>query len=225
MEGSLVAYKVFTNGSVLQASEINDNLMRQSVMVFTNAAARSAAITVPLAGMLSFLQDTGTYESYNGTAWGGFTDVARVSTVNFTGVTNVNLTNVFSATYVSYQIFYTLTSGSTSTSRFQLRTGAGSNVTTNYSTTVMFASGTTVQAISRPTDAFYSFNQGSSDGSLIAIHKPFLATNTSWQSVGNQAGAVGVDAGANTNNTSYPSLAFTSTAAVSGSISVFGMKA
>jgi hypothetical protein len=69
MEGSLVAYKVFTNGSVLNASEINENLMRQSVMVFSNAAARTAAITSPVEGMLTWLEDVNRYESYSGTAW------------------------------------------------------------------------------------------------------------------------------------------------------------
>lgn len=69
MEGSLVAYKVFTNGSVLNASEINNNLMNQSVMVFSNSAARTAAITSPLEGMLTWLQDVNRYENYNGSAW------------------------------------------------------------------------------------------------------------------------------------------------------------
>jgi hypothetical protein len=69
MEGSLVAYKVFTNGSVLNASEINDNLMNQSVMVFSNSTARAAALTAPVEGMLTWLQDTNKYENYNGTAW------------------------------------------------------------------------------------------------------------------------------------------------------------
>ncbi len=72
MEGSLVAYKVFTNGSVLNASEINDNLMNQSVMVFSNAAARTAAITSPIEGMLTWLEDTNTYEYRDGSgAWVG----------------------------------------------------------------------------------------------------------------------------------------------------------
>lgn len=72
-----MAYKVFTNGSVLNASDINDNLMRQSVMVFANAAARTAALTVPLEGMLTWLQDINQYEFYDGTAWLDLTDEAR----------------------------------------------------------------------------------------------------------------------------------------------------
>jgi hypothetical protein len=69
MEGSLVAYKVFTNGSVLNASEVNDNLMNQSVITFSNSTARDAAITSPVEGMLTYLEDSDIYESYNGSAW------------------------------------------------------------------------------------------------------------------------------------------------------------
>jgi hypothetical protein len=69
MEGSLVAYKVFSNGSVLNASEINENLMNQSVMVFSNSTARAAALTSPVEGMLTWLEDVNRYENYDGTAW------------------------------------------------------------------------------------------------------------------------------------------------------------
>jgi hypothetical protein len=69
MEGSLVAYKVFTNGSVLQASEVNDNLMNQAVITFTNSAARSSAITSPVEGMVTYLADTDSYQFWNGSAW------------------------------------------------------------------------------------------------------------------------------------------------------------
>ena len=69
MEGSLVAYKVFTNGSVLPASDVNTYLMDQSVMVFSSSATRAAALTAPVEGMLTWLQDTNKYENYNGSAW------------------------------------------------------------------------------------------------------------------------------------------------------------
>ena len=67
-----MAYKVFTNGSVLNASEINLNLMNQMVMVFNNAAARSAALTSPTAGMLTYLIDTNTFQYFNGTSFVAF---------------------------------------------------------------------------------------------------------------------------------------------------------
>jgi hypothetical protein len=95
MEGSLVAYKVFTNGSVLQASEINDNLMRQSVMVFSNTAARTAAITSPIEGMVTYLEDSDIVSIYESGAWrtslnprGGILQVVQGSTSTITQSTS-----------------------------------------------------------------------------------------------------------------------------------------
>ena len=64
-----MAYKVFTNGGVLPASDLNDYLMRQSVIVFSNATARSSAITSPSEGMVTYLEDTNALNVYNGSAW------------------------------------------------------------------------------------------------------------------------------------------------------------
>jgi hypothetical protein len=69
MEGSLVAYKVFTNGSVLQASEVNENLMQQAVATFSNAAARTAAITSPVPGQVTYLEDSKLFQTFDGTNW------------------------------------------------------------------------------------------------------------------------------------------------------------
>jgi hypothetical protein len=43
--------------------------MNQSVIVFSNSTARSAAITSPIEGMITYLEDTASYESYDGAAW------------------------------------------------------------------------------------------------------------------------------------------------------------
>ena len=64
-----MAYKVFTNGSVLNASEVNDNLMNQAVITFTNSTARASAITSPVEGMVTYLADTDNYQFWNGSAW------------------------------------------------------------------------------------------------------------------------------------------------------------
>jgi len=63
-----MAYKVFSNGFALNASELNTYLMNQSVMVFANASARTSALT-PTEGMVTYLEDTNALEFYNGTAW------------------------------------------------------------------------------------------------------------------------------------------------------------
>ena len=64
-----MAYKVFTNGSTLQASELNENLMQQSIATFSNEAARTAAITSPVEGQMTYLLDSDRYDSWNGSAW------------------------------------------------------------------------------------------------------------------------------------------------------------
>jgi hypothetical protein len=62
-------YKVFTNGSVLNASEVNEYLMNQSIMTFADSAARTSAIETPNAGMITYLADTDTFEYWNGTEY------------------------------------------------------------------------------------------------------------------------------------------------------------
>lgn len=69
-----MAYKVFSNGSVLNASDLNDYLMNQSVIVFSNSTARASAIISPIEGMLTWLQDTNRFQYYNGTAWADLSD-------------------------------------------------------------------------------------------------------------------------------------------------------
>jgi hypothetical protein len=64
-----MSFKVFTNGSVLNASELNEFLMNQSVIAFSNSAARASAIPTPVEGMLTYLEDTNTYQFWNGSAW------------------------------------------------------------------------------------------------------------------------------------------------------------
>ena len=52
-------YKLFNTGDVLTAAQVNTYLQEQVVMVFANAAARTAALSGVLAeGMVSYLKDT-----------------------------------------------------------------------------------------------------------------------------------------------------------------------
>lgn len=61
--------KTFQNGFPLPASDLNTYLMNQSVMTFASSTARAAAITTPNEGMLTWLEDTNTYQYYTGSAW------------------------------------------------------------------------------------------------------------------------------------------------------------
>jgi hypothetical protein len=63
-------FKLFANGEVLNASDVNTYLQQQTVMVFATAAARTTALSAVLAeGMCSYLQDDNTVYVYNGSAW------------------------------------------------------------------------------------------------------------------------------------------------------------
>jgi hypothetical protein len=63
-------YKDFTVGQTLTSAEVDDFLMRQTVMVFDSASARSSALgTVVSEGMVTYLKDTDVVQQYNGTAW------------------------------------------------------------------------------------------------------------------------------------------------------------
>jgi hypothetical protein len=64
-----MAYKTFVNGFPLNASEINNNLMNQSVATFLDASARSTAISAPVQGQVTYLTSDSTYYSYDGADW------------------------------------------------------------------------------------------------------------------------------------------------------------
>ena len=68
-----MGYRDFTVGQVLTSQQVDDFLMRQSVMVFADASARDTALTgVLVAGMLTYLEDSSKYTSYDGAAWVDF---------------------------------------------------------------------------------------------------------------------------------------------------------
>ena len=64
-------FKLFADGNVLLASEVNTYMMQQQIMVFASAAARDAAILSPSEGMFAFLKDTDKLTVYK-TSWGDF---------------------------------------------------------------------------------------------------------------------------------------------------------
>jgi hypothetical protein len=184
MEGSLVAYKVFTNGSVLQASEINDNLMRQSVMVFSNPAARNAAITSPVEGMLTWLEDVNRYESYNGTSWVmASPGIVLLNETAFSNSSLIRLNNVFSALYDDYLVKITITSASnTQVVNARYLTALDTPTTGNtYNRRGFFSTNATLSNYSG--DSEPTFLVGATSGSTVSqsntfINSPFLSTTT-----------------------------------------------
>jgi hypothetical protein len=87
-------FKTFTAGQVFTATDANTYLMQQAVMVFTNEAARDAAITAPSEGMHAYLTaptvpaatgatstsvPTGITTIYNGTVWVCVTEIGAAA--------------------------------------------------------------------------------------------------------------------------------------------------
>lgn len=61
-------FKTWATGDVLTAVDVNEYLM-QGVWVFDDAADRTAQVTSPQEGNMSFLKDTNSLEYYSGSAW------------------------------------------------------------------------------------------------------------------------------------------------------------
>ena len=62
-------YRSWTPGEILTASNVQNYLQDQSVMVFSGSAARSSAVVSPDEGMLTYLLDLNRFEFYDGSSW------------------------------------------------------------------------------------------------------------------------------------------------------------
>ena len=63
-----LGFKTFAVGEVLSAANVNGYLM-QGIWVFNDAAARTAAVTSPQEGNMSYLKSDDAVYKYNGSAW------------------------------------------------------------------------------------------------------------------------------------------------------------
>jgi hypothetical protein len=105
-----LGFRTFTAGEVLTASNVQNYLQDQAVMVFAGSAARSSAIgTANFAeGMVSYLKDTDRVESYNGTNWVSVAPTSTqgltlINTTSFSAVSSFSLaTDTFTSTYDNY---------------------------------------------------------------------------------------------------------------------------
>lgn len=61
-------FKTWQTGDVLSADDVNNYLM-QGIWVFDDAADRTAQVTSPAEGNVSYLRDTNAIEKYDGSSW------------------------------------------------------------------------------------------------------------------------------------------------------------
>lgn len=85
----MAGFREFATGEVLTSANVNDFLMKQSVMVFVDAAARTAALGAEVAeGMLTYNLDTDQLEVHDGSA---FVSVASPPTTSASDLTSGTL--------------------------------------------------------------------------------------------------------------------------------------
>jgi hypothetical protein len=224
MEGSLVAYKVFTNGSVLQASEVNENLMQQAVATFSNAAARTAAITSPVEGQLTYLLDVDRYEHWTGSAWGSPFGMTLLNSTTFTSQTAVTVSNVFTSAYKNYRIDFHATGGTVNTDvQFQLSL-SGTPSTTGYLNSNPGGSTTSVGS----NHPFTNLMNPTVVGSSMEVFNPALAQKTNLISSyfydDNTTFASSRYGGVHRVATAYDGFRLICGSAFSGTITTFGVR-
>ena len=120
--------KTFVTGDVLTAADTNGYLM-QGVWVFADAAARTAAVTSPQEGNMSYLKDTNSTEYYSGSAWvavAGSSGLKLINRSTFSATASHIVDSVFSSTYKNYIIVIEYIYGATSTDELHLQLRYGS---------------------------------------------------------------------------------------------------
>jgi hypothetical protein len=179
--------------------------------------------------MLTFLEDTGLYSSWNGSAWVAL-DVSLISSNSFTTSNSVNLDGVFSTNFQNYRVALDLTSSSSPGISLQYRSG-GVNETGN----IYYYGGMGVGTYTNQT--FFSTNNSlrtshglgdstSASGlvSDMTIFNPNTIIKTSLVSHTNGS-FMNVSAATTTSTTQYDGFrVFPSSGNITGTIRVYGLR-
>lgn len=126
-----LGFKTFVTGEVLTASDTNGYLM-QGVNVFANAAARTAAITSPQEGQMSYLKDTDSTEYYTGSAWTSITSGAGSMTLISTTTLSGASTTLSSIPTTYKSLYLTLYGMTNATGNGALRINPNNGATGNF---------------------------------------------------------------------------------------------
>jgi hypothetical protein len=184
-------FRTFTAGEVLSASNVQNYLMEQSVMVFGGSAARSSAIGTANfeEGMVSYLTDTDKVEAYNGTNWVSVAPTTSqgltlINTTSFSAVASQSVNDVFSATYRNYRIIITGTGSADEGFNFRFRVGGADASGSEYWFGFMFIAfnSASYQAptVAENSTALTFGELGKSANTIVLdVGGPFLAATTS----------------------------------------------
>jgi hypothetical protein len=150
-------YKLFSTGEVLTAANVNNYLMKQTVMVFADAATRTTALSgVLIEGMLSYRTDGHVHEYYDGSAWVATGNVSLTGTQTLTNKTltsptiNGGFTSSINESIVRglEEDVNVVASAATGTINFDVSTASvwyyTSNATANHTLNFRYSSGATL---------------------------------------------------------------------------------
>ena len=91
-------FKVWSTGDLVNASDFNNYLQEQVIMVFADASARNSAITSAEEGMFAYLSDTNDLTYFDGSSWASYIGEGDITGVTITTSATSGLSGGSSAT-------------------------------------------------------------------------------------------------------------------------------
>jgi hypothetical protein len=220
--------KDFAAFTRLDASDVNTYLMDQAVQTFAGTAARGSAITTPVEGMVTYLEDLDRYDTYNGSShvpMGGLT-LVKSQTIG-SAVASVEVDDAFSADYDNYLVTMQNVSPSAANVNIRLRLGS---TTTGYKWALTYSifGGAVANATSAAAVRWQYAGSTNTNSVLMScsIFEPFLASYTCFAAPFLDDAASGFAAGVLSDTTSYNSFLvdLASGTLTGGTINVYGYK-
>ena len=77
-------FKVWSTGDLVTASDFNNYIQEQVIMVFADSSARGSAVSSPEEGMFAYLKDTNTLTYYDGSSWASYIGDGDITGVTIT---------------------------------------------------------------------------------------------------------------------------------------------
>jgi hypothetical protein len=218
-------FEAFTR---LDASDVNTFLMDQSVMTFAGTAARGSAISTPIAGMTTYLEDTKDLQIYDGSAYNSTLGLVLLATASPSASSGVSFNNVFSSSYQNYQIYTNMIGTGAVNLNLRLR-ASGSDATTGYQFQYLEANSSTVSGSADGTSQLFALTTLSSTNrnfTITDLGNPFVAQQTGFSSRGHIAPyKMLMTSGVNNNNTSYDGCSiYPDSGTITGSIRIYGVR-
>lgn len=102
-------FKVWSTGDLVNASDFNNYLQEQVIMVFADASARNTAITSAEEGMFAYLSDTNDLTYFDGSSWASYIGEGDITGVTITTASTSGLSGGATATSGAFTSTLTFT--------------------------------------------------------------------------------------------------------------------